>query len=212
MAEKILKTKVSLVNKTISEWNEIANTTVPYAGCVCIEWIDENGAAKVKYGNGISTYADLPYAGLTKSEIEELINAKESTITIEESTDSNYAKVYVFKQGESEIGKVNIPLDMVVSSGEVKENPDESHTGTFLVLTIANATKDKVYINIGEMLKAYTVEQSASMIQLAINDANEISATIVDNSITKEKLATEITDILDKAVTAEDTLVLNCTL
>lgn len=212
MAEKILETKVSLVNKTTEEWNAIADTVIPYAGCACIEWIDDIGTAKVKYGNGNSTYADLPYAGLTKKEIEDLVATKAEALTIEEQTSSDYAKVYVFKQGETEIGTINVPLDMVVSSGVVETDPDEEHVGTFLILTIANDTQDKIYINLGEILQAYTVENNATMIQLAISDTNVISATIVDGSITKAKLATEVTNILDNAITTDDTLVLNCTL
>lgn len=212
MADKIMEVKVSLVNKTTAEWEAIASTAIPHNGCACIEWIDDKGTAKVKYGNGTSTYADLPYAGLTKKEIEDLVATKAESLIIEESTDSDYAKVYTFKQGEAIIGTVNIPLDMVVSSGEILTDPDAEHVGTFLVLTIANDAQDKVYINLGEMLKAYTVEENATMVQLAISDTNVISATIVDASITKAKLATDVTDILDKAITTDDALTLNCTL
>lgn len=212
MAERILETKVALVNKTTAEWNAIADTVIPYAGCTCIEWVDDEGTAKVKYGNGTSTYADLPYAGLTKAEIEAIISSKSESVTIAEETSADYAKVYVFKQGENEIGRVNIPLDMVVSAGTVETDPDADHVGTFLVLTIANDAQDKVYINLGEFLQAYTVENNATMVQLAISDTNEISAAIVDGSITKAKLATEVTDILDKAITSDDTVTINCTL
>lgn len=213
MAERILKTKVSLVNKTAAEWAEIASTTVPYAGCACIEWVDEaKKLAKVKYGNGISTYAELEYSTITEAEVLELIAQNAKEVTIEESSAEGYAKSYTFKQGEDVIGTVNIPLDMVVSSGEVMTDPDSDHVGTFLVLTIANKAQDKVYVNIGEIIKAYTVEASAAMVQLAINEHNEISATIVDGSITKAKLANDVTDVLDKAVTTDDTLVLNCIL
>lgn len=112
-------------------------------------------------------------------------------ITVEESTtDSTYAKVYTIKQNGTAKGTINIPKDMVVKSGTVKTNPDDKHLGTFLVLTLANATEDKVYINVGTLVDIYTPAAKATQVQLAINTATrEISATIVAGSITNVELA-----------------------
>ena len=38
---------------------------------------------------------------------------------------------------------------MVVKSGAVETNPTGQPAGTYLVLTLANATEDKIYINVG---------------------------------------------------------------
>lgn len=118
-------------------------------------------------------------------------NATASQVSIEEdTTDTTYAKVYTVKQGTKTVGTINIPKDMVVSSGEVETNPDEEHIGTFIVLTLANATADKIYVEVGTLVDIYTAQASATQVQLAINTSTrEISATIVANSITSAELA-----------------------
>lgn len=116
-----------------------------------------------------------------------------SAVSIEEdTTNSLYAKVYTVKQGTNTIGTINIPKDMVVSSGTVETNPDDDHQGTFIVLTLANATADKIYIEVGTLVDIYTAQQNATQVQLAINAATrEISATIVAGSITSAELAAD---------------------
>lgn len=121
---------------------------------------------------------------LTK--VEEL--AKEKVTIEEDTTSSDYAKVYTVKQGTTTIGTINIPKDMVVQSGRVVENPDDEHIGTFIELTLANATADKIYVEVGTLVDIYTAAESATQIQLAIND-REISATIVAGSVTATELA-----------------------
>lgn len=116
-----------------------------------------------------------------------------SEIKIEEdSTSSDYAKVYTVKQGTKTVGTINIPKDMVVTSGTVETNPDAEHQGTFLVLTLANATSDKIYIEVGTLVDIYTAEANATQIQLVINSTTrEISATIVAGSVTSTELAVD---------------------
>ena len=114
-----------------------------------------------------------------------------SVVTIDTSTTTEgMAKTYTFKQGSSTIGKIDIPKDMVVSSGTVETDPEDQDPGTYLVLTLANATSDKLYINVGTLVDIYTVQASASQIQLAINTGTrEISASIVAGSVTATELA-----------------------
>lgn len=81
---------------------------------------------------------------------------------------------------------------MVVSSGTVEKNPADQPAGTYLVLTLANATSDKVYINVGTLVDIYTAKAEAAQIQLAIDSTTrEISATIVAGSVTATELATD---------------------
>lgn len=130
--------------------------------------------------------------------INEVLNSVNSTldnveVTIEEnSEDSTYSKVYTIKQGTQVIGTINIPKDMVVSSGTVEVNPEGQPEGTYIVLTLANATSDKIYINVGTLVDIYKPAANASQIQLAINaETREISATIVAGSVTSSELATD---------------------
>ena len=99
---------------------------------------------------------------------------------------------YTIKQGGVVVGTINIPRDMVVSSGDVETNPPGQPSGTYLVLTLANATSDKVYINVGTLVDIYTAAKNATQVQLSINSATrEISATIVAGSITTTELASK---------------------
>lgn len=166
--------------------------------------------------------------------IEEVKNAVSAggtaaTLTIDTSTTTEgMAKSYTIKQGTSTVGVIDIPKDMVVSSGTVEIDPADQAPGTYLVLTLANATSDKLYINVGTLVDIYTAAQSAPQVQLAINSGTrEISATIVagsitdtelaenavttvkiaDNNVTKAKLATTVQASLDKADSAVQSVV-----
>ncbi|MBO8432746.1 MAG: hypothetical protein IAB08_05585 [Bacteroidetes bacterium] len=111
-------------------------------------------------------------------------------VTMTEGTASGYAKTYTLKQGESTVGTINIPKDMVVQSGVVETNPSGQDEGTYLVLTLANATNDKVYINVGKLVDIYQAKASAAQVQLAIDaETREISASIVAGSVTSAELA-----------------------
>ena len=114
----------------------------------------------------------------------------EAQITLEEGTSATYAKVYTLKQGESTVGTINIPKDMVVKSGAVEVDPADQAPGTYIVLTLANATSDKIYVNVGTLVDIYTAQQSAAQVQLNINSGTrEISATLVDGGVSEAKLA-----------------------
>ena len=126
------------------------------------------------------------------NELDAALDAEKtnSKVTLEESTSADYAKVYTVKQGKTTVGTINIPKDMVVSSGTVEVNPEGQTAGTYIVLTLANATSDKIYVNVGTLVDIYTVKADATQVQLAIDSSTrEISATIVAGSITATELA-----------------------
>lgn len=93
--------------------------------------------------------------------------------------------VYTLYQGSTEVGKINIPKDMVVQSGSVVKGTfaqdgsfTESASGkdTALKLVIANSN-DVVYINVKDLATAYTGGTTAD-ITVSISDTNEITATL----------------------------------
>lgn len=139
------------------------------------------------------------------------------------TTTAGMAKSYTIKQGTKTVATIDIPKDMVVKSGAVEKDPKGQPAGTYLVLTLANATEDKVYVNVGTLVDIYTAKASATQVQIAIDSATrEISATIVagsvtateladaavvtakiaDGNVTKAKLSKEVQASLDKADTA----------
>lgn len=125
------------------------------------------------------------------------------TVTCNATTPEGYAKRYTLSQCGSQIASIDIPSDMVVSSGKVVENPAGQTAGTYIELTLANATKDKIYINVGDLIEYVTGAEAADGIITTAVDANHVlTATIGDGTITKAKLATAVQTSLGKADTA----------
>ena len=137
-----------------------------------------------------------------KTAVSEAESAGEVTIDTS-STTEGYLKSYTIKQGGTTIGVVDIPKDLVVTSGEVVVDPEGQPAGTYIKLVIANQ-ESPIFINVKSLVDVYTAEQSATQIQLAISATNEISATIVAGSVGTTEIADDAivtTKIADKNVT-----------
>ena len=119
-----------------------------------------------------------------------------SVVTVDTTTTTEgMAKTYTIKQGETTVGTIDIPKDMVVSSAEIVNADAEGTQGTFIKMVIANS-EDVLYINVGTLVDIYKAEASAAQIQLTIDQTtNTISAEIVDGSVDTDALA-------DNAVTS----------
>lgn len=125
------------------------------------------------------------------------------TVTCNATTPEGYAKRYTLSQCGSQIVSIDIPSDMVVSSGKVVENPAGQTAGTYIELTLANATKDKIYINVGDLIEYVTGAEAADgIITTAVDDNHVLTATIGDGTITKAKLADAVQTSLGRADTA----------
>ena len=93
-----------------------------------------------------------------------------------------------------EIGAIDIPKDLVVTSGSVVSGTwagdkftEGTGTGTAIKLVIANG--NTLYINAATLVDVYTAQQNAAEVQLSIDQKNNvISATIVDNAVTTTKI------------------------
>lgn len=128
------------------------------------------------------------------------------TVTADATTPTGVAKRYVLSQNGSEIVTIDIPKDMVVSSGTVETKAEAGvwgTAGTYLVLTLANTTSDKVYINVGDLIEYVTSgSKTGDMVEIKIDDEHKVTAIINDGTITKAKLAQSVQDSLEKADTA----------
>lgn len=125
------------------------------------------------------------------------------TVTCDTSTPAGVAKRYVLSQKGSAIATIDIPSDMVVSSGKVVENPAGQTAGTYIELTLANATKDKIYINVGDLIEYVTGAAAADgIITTSVDENHVLTATIGDGTITKAKLTQAVQTSLGKADTA----------
>ena len=126
------------------------------------------------------------------------------TVTVTPSTVEGLAKRYTIHQAATDLDvNIDIPTDMVVKSGAVVTNPAGQTAGTYLVLTLANATNDKIYINVGNLIEYVTSGSGANdMVKIAVSADHKVTASITDGSITKAKLATDVQNSLGKADSA----------
>lgn len=145
-----------------------------------------------KTGNNLSLETESGKEGLYVN----VPAATDYSVTIDDTTTTTgYLKSYTISQLGETIGVIDIPKDLVVTSGEVVVDPQGQPAGTYIKLTIANQT-NPIYINVADLVDAYTAASGASQVQLAISNTNEISATLVDGGISTAKIA-------DDAVTTD---------
>lgn len=119
-------------------------------------------------------------------------------VTVTETAGSgNVLKVYTLTQRGATIGTINIPKDLVATSGEIV-NSDGTNSGTFLKLTIANS--NPIYINVASLIEYNGVVDSD---EIDFTDTNhQISGSLKVGSIAKNKLAASVQTSLGKADTA----------
>lgn len=161
--------------------------------------------------NSLATLVGTLPVGATSSTVVGYVDEKISaipaqadyTVSVTESTPTGYAKAYTIKQLGKDITTINIPKDMVVESGTVEvkaEAGDWGIAGTYLVLTLANATSDKVYINVGDLIEYVTgAEADDGIITTSVDTNHVLTATIGDGTITKAKLDNAVQTSLGKA-------------
>lgn len=148
-----------------------------------------------------------------KDGLDDLTTGSAITLT-KDTTVSGVAARYTLSQGGTALGTtIDIPKDMVVESGEVVDLTEQQaqaidtnfHAGTYIKLTIANATEDELYIPANALVDEYTAAQNATQVQVAINN-RVVSAAIVAGSIGTTELANGAVTTLkiaDDAVTED---------
>lgn len=129
--------------------------------------------------------------------------AAEYSVVKDETSDA-YAAVYHLTKDGTEVGAaINIPKDMVVKSGSVVTNPAGQAKGTYIELVLANATNDKIYIPVNQLIEYVTSGSAESdPIVVAVSADHKVTATITNGSITKAKLAAAVQTSLGKADSA----------
>lgn len=172
---------------------EAADNSVTVAGTATAKTVG------VKLDPDASNAIELGEAGL-----KVVIPAAAEYSIVKAAESGDYAAVYNLTKGGEVVGaSINIPKDMVVKSGEVATNPDETHTGTFLVLTLANATEDKIYINVADLIEYVTSgSKTGDMVVIDVSADHKVTATITDGTVTKAKLAVDVQTSLGKADSA----------
>lgn len=126
---------------------------------------------------------------------------------VKASDSGDYSAVYHLTKNGTNVGTaINIPKDMVVSSGTVETKSATGAwgpAGTYLVLTLANATADKVYINVGDLIE-YVTSGSATTDAVVIavdGTTHKVTASLTDGKITLAKLESSVQTKINQAHT-----------
>lgn len=148
---------------------------------------------------GAKKYADDAVAAAGSYEIEKLTTANTGA-------SASYKLVKTVNGTKTDAGAViDIPKDMVVSAGTVETYTDAnkpaevSTAGTYIVLTIANKTSDKLYIPVDSLIEYVTSgSEAGDMIVITVDaTTHAVTAEITDGTITKAKLETAVQTAVD---------------
>jgi hypothetical protein len=126
----------------------------------------------------------------------------------EATTDAPAFKRHTLTQNGNTICTIDIPKELVVEAGSVKEvtEADKPYAGAevgdkYIELVIANQ-EEPIYVPAKDLVDIYTAKDMTGIegaeIQIAISNTNEISATLVNGGITEEKLASGVKTKLNK--------------
>ena len=198
------KNTVYGAKKAAAEALAAANSKVASVAATANKGIEIGGTATaptvgIKLDPAVGNAATLSAAGLKVT----IPAAAEYTIA-KKGDSGDYAAIYQLTKDGTPVGvDINIPKDMVVQSGAVVKNPAGQPAGTYIVLTLANATSDKLYINVDTLIEYVTGGTAADgIITTSVNDDFVLTATINNGTITKEKLVTAVQTSLGKADSA----------
>ena len=168
--------------------------------------------------NALETYVgtftaigdETTVVGYVDAKIAAIPAQTDYSVTVTESTPEGYAKSYAFTQCGKSIATINIPKDMVVSSGSVVTDPEGQPAGTYIKLVLANADNSELFINVGDLIEYVTGGTATDgMITVSV-DANHVAtATINDGTVTLAKLETSIQTAIGKAHTHENKALLD---
>lgn len=196
---------VEAVAKARLESVEAGDNSVTIAGSAT----KPNVAVKISEatGNALSLVDD----GL-KVEIPEVKVPAYSLIKDETAAAGDIATYHLTKDGVNEGIAINIPKDLVVSSGSVVEledgkipedAPEGTTVGTYIKLVLANSAKP-LYINVGKLIEYVTGGSGVDdAIQINVSsDTHKVTASVKDGSLTKKMFAADVVTSLGKADSA----------
>ena len=167
--------------------------------------VDEGKVATIKINldNSGNVQFSETDSGL-KAEVEIPAQAEYSIKKLDESSEGASASYQLTKDGTGVGAVIDIPKDMVVSSGSVVVNPEGQPEGTYIEIVLANAESSKLYINVGNLIEYVTSGSvEGDMIFVAVDPVtHKVTATVTDGTVTKSKLTAEVQASLDKADSA----------
>lgn len=167
-----------------------------------------------KLGSGFTSEHTVAEA---LEELEEaLIEALAISLDVADEPTSGYLKTYILSQGvgtgKTEIGKIDIPKDLVVTSGSLVHGywsgntftEDEQGPDAAIKLVIANQ-EEPVYINTKDLVDYYTagdgidIDNTHNTISLKYNSHSEKFLVVDEDGIRVEGIQAAIDDAINKA-------------
>lgn len=140
------------------------------------------------------------------------------SVAIAASSPDGLAKRYTFTQCGTTIGTIDLPKDMVVSSGTVrKPNTEEaekygvSEDEDYIVLTLANVEeRPLIFIPVADLVQTYTSGSGVGdPVVITIDENHRVTASITAGAIGVTYLSDDVKGALDKAHTHANKSVLD---
>lgn len=127
------------------------------------------------------------------------------------SDDPDYAKVYTLTQGSTEVGKINIPKDMVVEYAELVngtwsgdtfiENPQGKDKAIKIVF--ANKEESTIYVNVTDLIDVYYggngINIENNTVSIKIDGDSEAFLTVGENGLKLDGVQQAIDDAIEAA-------------
>lgn len=197
---------VEAVAKARLESVEAGDNSVTIAGSAT------SPSVAVKVSKAAGNALSLADDGL-KVEIPKVKVPKYSLVKDEKAANGDIATYHLTKDGVNEGVAINIPKDLVVSSGSVETftagalPEGVTEAGTYIKLTLANSAKP-LYINVGSLIEYVTGGSGVDdAIQINVSsDTHKVTANVKEGSLTKEMLAAGVVASLGKADSAVQTV------
>lgn len=164
-----------------------------------IEQIKVNETALEPVNKSVSITVPTKITDLTND--SDFATITNSSVTITESNGT-----YTVKQGSATVGTINIPKDLVVSSGKIVIDPAGKPAGKYLKLILNSETAEPILISVADLVDVYKAGANAAEVQLAVSSDNTITATIVNGAVGTDKIADNAVitaKILNGAVTKD---------
>ena len=173
--------QILLDTRTTEKWGEVSRK-IP-KGFACVE-LTEDGKVKLKIGDGVNTFADLPYVGGEDADLSDYYNKQQTDEKIEE----------IVEEAISEKGDLFTLKGTVETTGKLPPS-DNSKGDVYLVGEESGSEFEEYY---------WTGEKWDYMGTTTSVDLEEYAKT----AEVEEKITEATKDLISK----DDVLILNCTL
>lgn len=206
ITEKAVNIDLSAYAKT-TDMNKKVASVAAEDGSITIGGTATDPTVKVAVAAGEDNALKLVEGGL---KVVVPAAAEYSIKKLDAANEGMSASYQLTKNGTGVGTVIDIPKDMVVKSGTVETYKagnlptGVTEAGTYIVLTLANATEDTLYINVGGLIE-YVTGGSAADDAIQVNvtsDTHKVTASVKNGSLTLAMMDADVKASLAKADSA----------